>query len=142
MDVSGGTAGGKRKYRREGASGHVSTGRGLLLRAGELLSQGWSQGADARDAQGAPVDAWSSAAASWSLLGALVAVLEVEAATRGELPLDELAAALDALARLIEMDSLTSWNDAPGRRQAEVLSVVDAAAAAYVPPPATPGWPN
>lgn len=71
---------------------------------------------------------------SWSLLGALVAVLESEAAVRGELPLDELAAALYALAALVETDSLVAWNDVPGRTQADVVRALDGAAAGYEAP--------
>jgi hypothetical protein len=106
----------------------------LLWGTRELVARGWSQGADARDGAGIPVDAWSPTAERWSLLGALVAVLEREASASGEIPLADVAAALCALAELIEADSLELWNDAPGRGQAEVLGVVDAAAATYVAP--------
>jgi hypothetical protein len=71
---------------------------------------------------------------SWSLLGAIVAVLEREALESGEMPLEELAAALYALADVIEADSLVAWNDDPRRSQTEVLSVLDRAAAAYEAP--------
>jgi hypothetical protein len=106
----------------------------LLSEARELIAHGWTQGADARDASGVPVDAWAPTAVSWSVLGALVAVLEHEAATTGEIPLDELAAALYALANVVDTDSLATWNDGFNRNQAEVLGVVDAATNTYVPP--------
>ena len=70
-------------------------------------------------------------AASWSLLGAIVAALENQAVEDGELPLDELAAALYALAELIETDSLVDWNDDPRQTQDNVLDVLDRAAAVY-----------
>jgi hypothetical protein len=111
-----------------------SGGRRLLLGARELVQEGWCRGADGRDRRGTEVDPWHEDAASWSLLGALVAVLEREAAERGELPLEELAAALYALADLVQTDSLVAWNDAPGRSQAEVLRALDAAAAGYDAP--------
>lgn len=94
---------------------------------------------DARDAAGAEVESWSEDAGSWSLLGAIVAVLEREAATTGEIPLEDLSAALYALANLIETDSLAAWNDAADRSQLEVLRVLDAASAAYEAPPAHAG---
>ena len=107
-----------------------------MSEARELIAHGWTQGADARDASGAAVDAWAPSAVSWSLLGALVAVLEHEAATSGEMPLDELAAALYALANVLDTDSLATWNDGCDRDQAEVLRAVLAAKNVYVPPAA------
>ena len=115
----------------------VSSGLQLLEEARGLVAHGWCQGTDARAADGAPVDAWSLEASSWSLLGALVAVLEQNAATTGELALEELSAALYALANVIETDSLVAWNDVPEREQSEVLSVLEAASGAYQPPRAT-----
>jgi hypothetical protein len=102
----------------------------LLQGARELVARSWSRGADARDENGDPVDPWDDRAASWSLLGALVAVLEREAAKSEEMPLEQLAAALYALAEVIETDSLEQWNDAPARTQPAVLAVLDQADAA------------
>ena len=99
--------------------------------ARKLVAESWCHGADARDANGFEVDPWDDDAASWSLLGAVVAVLEREASLSGELPLDELGAALYALADLIETDSLVDWNDDQGQTQAKVVAVLDQAAAAY-----------
>jgi hypothetical protein len=76
---------------------------------------------------------WDTRAASWSLLGAIVAALEEEASLVGELPLAELAAALYALAELIDADSLVEWNDDRRQTQANVLAVLDRAAEMYVP---------
>lgn len=102
-----------------------------LLRHGrELVEQAWCRDADARDASGAEVEPWDERAASWSLLGALVATLEREAAEASELPLEDLAVALYALAEVVESDSLAAWNDAPGRTQASVLAVLAQAEAA------------
>jgi hypothetical protein len=102
----------------------------LLCAARDLVARSWSRGADARDEGGAPVKPWDERAASWSLLGALVAVLERGAAGSGDMPLEHLAAALYALSELIEDDSLAQWNDAPARTQAAVVSVLDRAAEA------------
>jgi hypothetical protein len=107
----------------------------LLRVAHELVSQSWTRGADARDGSGNPVDPWDDRAASWSLLGAIVAALERVAAKSGEMPLEHLAAALYAFAELIDDDSLADWNDAPARTQAAVLALLDRAAAACNAPP-------
>jgi hypothetical protein len=108
-----------------------SRGRRLLQDARRLVAASWCRGADARDVNGREVNAWDDAAASWSLLGAMVAVLEREAARDRELPLTELGAALYALSGVIEADSLVDWNDDPRQTQDHVLAVLDEAAAAY-----------
>ena len=101
---------------------------GLLRRARELVGSGWTQGADARAADGTPLDPWSDEAASWSLLGALVAALEEAEAHDRALPLTDLALALDALAGFVDDDSLARWNDAPGRTLPQAESALAAAA--------------
>jgi hypothetical protein len=103
----------------------------LLEGARHLVEHAWCRGADARDSNGVAVDPWEDEAVSWSLLGALVAVLERDATERGEMPLSELAAALYALAEVIDTDSLTAWNDRPRRTQTDVVYVLDRAAAGY-----------
>jgi len=121
----------------EGGTVKESQGRRLLREARQLVADSWCRGADARDAHGAEVDPWDESAVSWSLLGALVAVLEREASIRGEMPLEELAAALYALAELVETESLAAWNDHPCRTQSAVVSVLDQAVAMYEAP-----WPG
>jgi len=101
----------------------------LLLRAQELVAAGWAQGADARAADGRAVEPWAEDAASWSVLGALVAALEEQGARGGELPLGELAVALDALAAYVDEDSLSSWNDRPGHTARDVEAALGRAAA-------------
>ena len=71
-----------------------SRGQRLLQDARNLVAESWCHGADARDVGGFEVDPWDDDAASWSLLGAVVAVLEREASLAGELPLDELVVAV------------------------------------------------
>jgi hypothetical protein len=108
----------------------------LLRDARRFVANSWCRGADARDESGSEVAPWDEQAASWSLLGALVAALEHEASRLGEVPLGELGAALFALADLIETDSLVEWNDDPRQTQANVIAVLDRAAATYLPPEA------
>jgi hypothetical protein len=106
-----------------------SSGRRLLEGARELVAEAWCSGTDALDANGLEVEPWDEKAASWSLLGAVVAVLERDASVSGELPLAELGAALFALADLIQTESLADWNDDPCQTQAHVVAVLDQAAA-------------
>jgi hypothetical protein len=105
----------------------------LLRDARRLVADSWCRGADARDAGGSEVPPWDETAASWSVLGAMVAALEEEATLSGEVPLGELGAALYALAELVETDSLVEWNDDPLQTQANVVAVLDRAADVYVP---------
>ncbi len=60
--------------------------------------------------------------------------MEGQAGAHGEMPLEELAAALYALADLVDTDSLASWNDDPARSQAEVLRTLEHAARTYEEP--------
>lgn len=99
----------------------------VLADARRLIQRGWCWDAEARTADGDAVEPWDERAASWSILGALVAVLETEGRKSRELPIANLSAALYALADVIEVDSLAVWNDAPGRSQAEVVSVLESA---------------
>jgi hypothetical protein len=114
-----------------------SRGLRLLRNARELILSGWCQGADGRDREGNAVDPWNQHAVEWSILGAIVQVLELEAEEHGEVPLDELASALYAIADLIEVDSLADWNDDAQRTQAEVIEAIRAAEAVFEPP-----WPE
>ena len=102
----------------------------LLYRARDLVARGWTQHADARTAGGAGVEPWHAAAVAWSLLGAIVAALEERADDDRELPLVQLALALDELAVQVDDDSLARWNDLPTRTQADVAHALDAAARA------------
>jgi hypothetical protein len=99
----------------------------LLQRAGVLVRRGWSQHADARTVEGVEVQPWQDTAVAWSIVGALVAVLEEQADAGRDLPLEDLAAALNELADLIDDDSLTNWNDEPSRTQADVIDALEAA---------------
>jgi beta-glucanase (GH16 family) len=111
-----------------------SRGRQLLQDTRRHIAESWCRGADARNAHGFEVDPWDEDAVSWSLLGAMVAVLEEEARVWGEIPLDDLAAAMYALSGLIATESLAEWNDDPQQTQEAVLAILDRAALAYVEP--------
>jgi hypothetical protein len=108
-------------------------GRQLLADARGFVSAGWCQYADARNRDGAEVDPWDDDAVAWSLLGALVAALEREAASRGEIPFEELAASLYALAGVIEVESLSEWNDTVVHTQSDVVGALAEAEAQFRP---------
>jgi len=111
----------------------------MLAHAHDLISSAWTQHADARNAAGDPVEPWHPDAVSWSLLGALVASYERLVWAEGEgAALAELANACVVLADVVDSGSLPAWNDAPGRSRADVLAVLDAAAAAPRPEPQVP----
>lgn len=86
------------------------------------IERGWSQGADARDAQGRAVGLNTDEAQAWSLLGAFAL-----AATDG-IPPTHFRRALVRLSDVIGTDSLKEWNDAPARTREEVLSALAEAA--------------
>src|SRR5215831_18968822 len=108
------TAGARLGLRVRGMSaGMGAAGLRLLREARALIAEAWCRGAEARDDAGSKVCPWDDRAASWSLLGAIVAVLEREASRDRELSTPELATALYALATLVDSDSLVEWNDRP-----------------------------
>jgi hypothetical protein len=92
----------------------------------ELVAQGSSQGADARDIDQQPVHPWSSEARSWSVPGAIICG---DSTHQGRVPIDRLAEATVLLAGSVDGTSLSTWNDQPGRTQAEALAAFDAALA-------------
>jgi hypothetical protein len=101
----------------------------ILSRAHDLVSFGWCQGADARDATHLPVQPWSSKACYWSLLGALVAALDAPPDAMPESPelIAELRLALVAVSETMTAWSLEDWNDDTERTQAEVIETLAAA---------------
>lgn len=105
----------------------MSSGGTLLLHARNLIARGWTQEADARDAQGRSIQPWNPNAVTWSLLGALVAALESEAEKNEPLAIRELAVACAALAAVIDDDSLEAWNDRRARTREDVLAAIDRA---------------
>ncbi len=108
----------------------MSRGARLPQHARELVERGWTQRADARCVDGTIVHPCDERAASWSLLGALVAALEHVAASDGEhAAVGQLARTCRRLADIVDTDSLVQWNDAPERSRADVLAVLDRALA-------------
>ncbi len=101
----------------------------LLLEVRGLIESSWTQHAEARTADGVPVDPWDTGAVSWSLLGALVAVYDRRARSDGEvLAIGSLRAACARLADIVDRDVLSDWNDLPGRTREEVLAALAEAA--------------
>lgn len=98
-----------------------------ILRAGRArIERGWCQGAFARDANGHDVLSRSPRARAWCTSGAVE--FDSRPMSAGAFAAHvALCAALPA--DWIE-DGAASWNDAPGRTQAEVLALYDAAIAA------------
>jgi hypothetical protein len=98
-----------------------------ILKSGRrLVAQGWTSGADARNRDNRPVHPWSSEARAWSVLGAIICGDETH---QGRVPISQLAQAAVLLAHAVETESLTKWNDAPGRTQADAVAAFDAAIA-------------
>jgi hypothetical protein len=100
--------------------------REILRNGRDLVVQGWTSGADARDRDGRPVHPWSSDARSWSVLGAIICGDETH---QGRVPIERLAHAVVLLASALDTPSLAKWNDAPGRAQADAVAAFDAAIA-------------
>ena len=98
----------------------------VLESARDLVTQGWTQGAGARDRNGKAVHPWSAQARSWSVLGAIVCG---DSTRQGRVPMSLLAEAVVVLAAALHTASLNDWNDVPGRTQADALAGLDAAIA-------------
>jgi hypothetical protein len=113
----------------------VAAGHRLLEDALALVCGGWTQCADARARDGTSVAAWSPLAASWSLLGALVAAYSSRAADDEERALAALIEACRRLAQVLDTYDLDAWNNAPVRTQADVADALERALALPAPPP-------
>ena len=82
----------------------------------------WTQGTNARDADGFPVDPIDdSAATAWCLQGAMY---------RGSGGADTLSVRAALADQLSAFYCLTNWNDTATRTHAEVLALIDRALAA------------
>jgi len=106
----------------------------MLQEARGLLLRGWSRGAQARDADDRVVLPWSEEAASWSLLGALLATWQVHDMEDADFVAHRadaraLGDATQALGEATETAALDQWNDADGRSLGEVVAAVDGALA-------------
>jgi len=87
----------------------------LLVRAHALVERGWSRTAIAVDGEGREVEPWSSAARSWSALGAL----ERAWAERSTGDVDAFATAYRALA-MATGGRVSEWNAARWRTKQHV----------------------
>lgn len=111
------------------------TAAAMLMEARGLLLRGWSKGAQARDERGHVVNAWSDEAASWSLVGALLASwhrhddrLDADFVAHSA-EARALADATDVLSRATGTLALDLWNDATERNRGDVIAAVDRALA-------------
>lgn len=96
----------------------------LLTQARAVIERGWCQGCFARDAEGQPVAATDPLAETFCIRGATRVVSpNDDARERAHWHLEN--AIIDVTQR--SYTSLASYNDDPGRTQAEVLAVFDAA---------------
>ena len=110
-----------------------STAAAMLTEARGLLTRGWSKGAQARDVRGHVVNAWSDQAASWSLVGALLASwhrhddrLDADFVAHSAEAL-ALARATDVLSHATGTLAIDSWNDAPERNFGDLLAAIERA---------------
>lgn len=94
-----------------------------LIKARAKIAAGWCQGVPARNAQGSPVYADSSAAVSFCIVGALSAL------GLGDYEYSAAYAALHARSGMSCLASLSRFNDTHGRTQEEVLALFDKAIA-------------
>lgn len=99
------------------------TAHELLHRAANRVSSGWSQGAEARTADGRPVPVTDRNATLFSLLGAL----QASSLAGGDMQPDEIRLAVAAIAQLISDPSLAHWNDQKKRTQREVQTLLEQA---------------
>ena len=115
------------------AGAAVQPAAAMLQEARSRLVKGWSRGAQARDPQGRVVLPWSDDAASWSLLGALLAAWNRQ---DGQEEADFVAHRADAfglseatraLSEVTGTTALDLWNDAESRNIIEVVGAVDQA---------------
>lgn len=111
-------------------------GQDVLRETAQLVERGWCHGAEARDVSGAGVAPDDPAATAWSLVGALARTVDAPGAD-----LTALRDALWGISAVIPDWSLETWNDAPGRTQAETLQMLsEASTSLRREPPPTP-WP-
>ena len=103
------------------------TERELLKSARALLAHEgvWCQGASALDEGGLACSPESRWAVSWCLIGA-VETIAAQNAVKGSITVS----ALDIILRTIDgpdHEGIVSWNDATGRTQDQVLTLLDSA---------------
>lgn len=97
----------------------------FLTKARAVIERGWCQGSFARDAQGQPIESTDPLAETFCIRGATraVAPIDDDERVRAHRHLEDVIIALTDGG----YDSLARYNDVPGRTQAEILAVFDAA---------------
>jgi hypothetical protein len=116
---------------------HAAMHEKLLLRAAEVIAQGWTRGTAARDADGQKVRSTAPQATRWCVVGAVdralyelltldvydLLGLEVDAYDTAPCPLEVLRALRRPLQRVLGRRDLAHWNDhvCPGQATAEQL---------------------
>lgn len=95
----------------------------LLREARELIAQGWTQHAFARDAQGEICAASEAVATCWCIRGAVRRVCLTGESSESPL----WGKVLHTLSTTLGRGGLAEWNDAPERTKEEVLSLFDRA---------------
>lgn len=98
-----------------------------LLYAAALCERGWTQKYHARNRQGDVVSYSDPSATCWCLDGAVMRAANQIYYLHAQW-LDAMSEQALATTLGITLDDLVRWNDAPGRRQAEVVTALRAAA--------------
>lgn len=88
----------------------------LLLDAKDLLNDGWSRDAFARDDDGNPVPVQSIHASSFCIIGALI---------RAAGSMDDAAEAIQLLASAFHDTSINKWNDDPSVTFEDMIACVN-----------------
>lgn len=99
----------------------------LLDRTRELLAQGWTQGAWARNAQGATTAIWSPLATCYCFDGAMDRAMQLLDPDSVPLGISLVPESVWIQRQVYAATSLIPavWNDRPGRTQQEVLDLLD-----------------
>lgn len=97
----------------------------VLTKARGLVEKGWTTGHYARDSFGAECD--YSFASCWCAEGALFASCTGLTFAEPGTEDDALGRAFNRMFDVIGSKHIPTWNDAPGRTQAEVLAAFDRA---------------
>jgi hypothetical protein len=104
---------------------HPAMHEKLLLRAAEVIAQGWTRGTAARDADGQKIRSTAPQATRWCVVGAVdralyelltldvydLLGLEVDAYDTAPCPLEVLRALRRPLQRVLGRRDLAHWND-------------------------------
>ena len=104
--------------------------RDLAREAARLVRGGWTQGASARNVRGQTVSPEAPDACSWCATGALDAAC---GRLYGSLNIYRVGIALEHVKRALAAQQwrrgIVVWNDTEGRTQAEVVALLEQAAA-------------